>query len=389
MKLRYGTPEEVGMSSERLARIAEKAKRWVSEEKINPALALLVARRGVIVLEEAFGNLTPAVDSPPLSPDSLFVLMSCHKPFVATLAMILVERGELGLNRPVQYYLPEFKGQGKEKTLVFHLLTHTSGLDDNDLNPLAQKVKGDVAIPPLPPNQYAAIHEHLCLRYDLPLSYEPGSQMRYCTCGYALMIEIIRRISGQRYPDFAREQLFDPLGMASTHYILPEALRARVVIRPPDALDADGLNRSEMMDVFDGWAFSSVRDVAVFTQMFLNRGVYGDARILSPISVAKMTRNQIPGVSATFLEEHFPEAAWGLGWGLHVDKRTAVFAETLPSAESYNHMGWGGTFYWVDPVQELIGCYFSVEMSYDTRMKWLRNTRADSFVNGVTAAIIE
>ncbi len=61
MKLRYGTPEEVGMSSERLARIAEKAKRWVSEEKINPALAVLVARRGVIVLEEAFGNLTPAV----------------------------------------------------------------------------------------------------------------------------------------------------------------------------------------------------------------------------------------------------------------------------------------------------------------------------------------
>ncbi len=60
-----------------------------------------------------------------------------------------------------------------------------------------------------------------------------------------------------------------------------------------------------------------------------------------------------------------------------------------PPAESYNHMGWGGTFYWVDPVQELVGCYFSVEMSSDSRMQWLRNTRADLFVNGVTAAIIE
>jgi CubicO group peptidase (beta-lactamase class C family) len=391
MKLRTGKPEEVGMSSERLARISEKAKRWVTEEKINPALAVLVARRGVIVLEEAFGNLTPAVDSPPLTPDSLFLLMSCHKPFVATLAMILVERGELGLNRPVQYYLPEFTGQGKEKSLVWQLLTHTSGMDDDELNAMAEKRKGKVAIPPLPADQYAAIHENLCLRYDLPLSYEPGSEQRYSMHGYALMIEIIRRISGQSYPDFAREQLFEPLGMASTHYILPEALRARAVIRPSDAVSADMLNNWERQDTFDGWAFSSVQDIAVFAQMFLNGGVYGDARILSPISVAEMTRNQIPGVSAGGLinEEHFPEAGWGLGWCLHVNKHTAVFAETLPSAKSYNHMGWGGTLYWVDPVQELVGCYFSVEMHWENRMEWLHNTRGDLFVNGVTAAIIE
>jgi CubicO group peptidase (beta-lactamase class C family) len=389
MKLRHGTPEEAGMSSERLAHIAEKARRWVIEEKIHPALAVLVARRGVIVLEEAFGNLTPAVDSPLLTPDSLFLLMSCHKPFVATLAMILVERGELGLFRPVQYYLPEFKGDGKEKSLVFHLLTHTSGLDDNNLAALAEKRKGQVTIPPLPVNQYPAIHKNLSHRYDLPLSYNPGSEQRYCTHGYALMIEIIRRISGQSYPDFAREQLFEPLGMASTHYILPEALRSRAVIRPPDALDADMLNNWEKMDVFDGRAFSSVKDIAVFAQMFLNSGVYGDARILSPVTVAEMTRNQIPGISADFLDEHFPEAGWGLGWMLHINKQTAVFAETLSSAKTYSHPGWGGTFFWVDPVQELVGCYFSVHMHWGNPMEWLHYTRGDMFVNGVTAAIIE
>ena len=106
-------------------------------------------------------------------------------------------------------------------------------------------------------------------------------------------------------------------------------------------------------------------------------------------TLAEMTRNQIPGVSAHYSEEHFPEAGWGLGWCLHVKKHTAIFAETLPSAESYNHMGWGGTLYWVDPVQELVGCYFSVEMQFDNRMNWLRNTQADLFVNGVTAAIME
>ena len=339
MKLRPGTPEEVGMSTERLARIRDKAKRWVTEDKINPALAVLVARRGVIVLEEAFGNLTPAVDSPALTPDSLFLLMSCHKPFVATLAMLLVERGELGLHRPIQYYLPEFKGSGKEKPLVYQLLTHTSGSDDEALKELAEKRRGNAILPPLPAHQYPSIHEYLSLRYDLPLSYEPGSEMRYCTYGYALLIEIIRRISGQSYPDFARQQLFEPLGMTSTHYIPTGALRERVVIRPPDALDAEMLNNWEMVDVFDRWAFSSVQDIAVFAQMFLNGGVYGDTRILSPVTVAEMTRNQIPGVSADFLEEHFPEAGWGLGWCLQTDKRTAIFAETLPSAETYNHMG--------------------------------------------------
>jgi CubicO group peptidase (beta-lactamase class C family) len=377
------------MSSERLARITEKAERWVTEEKIYPALAVLVARRGVIVLEEAFGVLTPAVDSPPLSPDSLFLLMSSHKPFVATLAMILVERGELGLYRPVQYYLPEFKGHGKERSLVFQLMTHTSGLDDDDLDAMAKDRKGNVVIPPLPANQYKAIHENLHLKYDLPLSYEPGSQMRYCSHGFNLMMEIIRRISGQSYPDFAREQLFESLGMASTDYIVPEALRSRVVIRPPNALAADMLNSPEMLETPEGGAFSSVQDMAVFAQMFLNGGVYGDTRILSPVSVVEMTRNQIPGISTDFWEEHFPEAGCGLGLILHMNKQKALWAETLPSAESYGHGGYGGTFFWVDPVQELVGCFFSVEKHWSNRMEWLRNMRGDLFVNGVMAAIIE
>jgi CubicO group peptidase (beta-lactamase class C family) len=389
MKLRKGTPEEVGMSSERIARIREKARRWVEEEKLYPALAVLVARRGVVVMEQAFGKLTPAADSPPLAPDSLFLLMSCHKPYVATLAMILVEEGELGLNRPVQYYLPEFKGPGKEKVMVHQLLTHTSGLVDDDLHAKAVERKGTVSIPPLPANQYSKIHENLSLKYDLPLSYQPGSKMVYCTFGYAFMTEIIRRISGQGYPDFARRRLFEPLGMADTHYIVPEALRSRIVVRSPGALDANSLNNWEMMDVFDGLAFSTVRDMAVFAQMFLNGGAYGDARILSPVTVAEMTRNQIPGVSSELLEEYFPEAGWGLGWILHMNKQTAVFADTLPSAASYGHSGWGSSYLWIDPLQDLVCCFFGVDMQWDNRWEWFQRMRMDYFINGVMASIVE
>ena len=392
MRLRIGTPEEAGMSSERIACSKALAKRWVMEEKVHPSLAILVARRGVVVLHEAFGQLTPDADSPPLDVDTLFPLASITKPIVATLAMILVEDGELGLNRSVSYYIPEFRGPGKEKALVYQLLTHTAGLSDPELDAWAEQIKDRLTLPPLPENQHPTIHEYLHLRYDLPLSYRPGSEMRYANFGYVLAAEIIRRISGHNLADFARARLFEPLGMKDTHFIVPDDIRSRIVIRPSDFLGAEGLNGRALQE--EPWAsggcFSTVWDTAVFGQMFLNRGTYGDTRILSRVSVAEMTRNQIPGVSAVFFEEVFPEAGWGLGWNLHLDKHTAAYAETLQSAQSYNHMGFGGTILWVDPVHEIVACYFSCEkVGGDWWTGWPKISRADLFINNVAAAIME
>jgi len=394
MKLRKGTPEEAGMSVERIARIVSHAKRWVKEEKVHPSLAILVARRGIVVLHEAFGKLTPDADSPPLAVDSLFPLASTHKPIVGTLAMILVEDGELGLNRSVSYYIPEFRGPGKEKVMVHQLLTHTAGLDDGELSVWAEQINGKITIPPLPANQHPTIHEDLHLRYDMPLSYKPSSQQRYSNFGYELVGEIIRRISGQNYGDFARTRLFEPLGMMDTHYVVPKEIRSRIVLRPPDFQGAEWLNSRELQEVpyaGGGGAFSTVWDMAVFGQMFLNGGTYGDTRILGRTSVTEMTRNQIPGISsAEFLDQIFPEAGWGLGWCIHLNKQTAVFAETLQSATSFNHGGFGGTAIWVDPAQEIVACYFSCEKKWENWWTDLpHNTRADLFINSVTAAIEE
>src|SRR5512140_1284303 len=127
MKLRAGTPEEAGLSPHRLERIKALAAQWVSTG-LTPSLVVLVARRGVIALHEAFGTLTPEADSPPLQRDSIFPLASLSKPITATAVMCLVEDGLLGLNRPVDEYIPEFTGEGKHAVLVHHLLTHTSGI---------------------------------------------------------------------------------------------------------------------------------------------------------------------------------------------------------------------------------------------------------------------
>src|SRR5262245_3166940 len=125
MKLRYGDPDEAGMSAQRVRHIAHLARSWV-EQGITPALVVLAARRGIIVLHEAHGHLTPDDDSPSLPRDAVFPLTSISKPIAATAAMLLVEDGLLGLNRPVREYLPEFVGEGKDAVMVHHLLTHTS-----------------------------------------------------------------------------------------------------------------------------------------------------------------------------------------------------------------------------------------------------------------------
>jgi len=137
-KLREGNPEQAGMSPDRVQRVAELARAWV-ETGITPALAIVVARRGVVVLNKAYGRLTPEQNSPPLQKDTLFPLSSLTKTITATAAMILVEDGLLGLNRPVRWYIPEFMGEGSDAVMVHHLLTHTSGLTEEDVVAHARK----------------------------------------------------------------------------------------------------------------------------------------------------------------------------------------------------------------------------------------------------------
>lgn len=387
MKLRLGTPQEVGMSPQKIKHVVNLAKSWV-DQGITPALVILVARRGVIVIHEAFGRLTPEQDSPPLKLDTIFPLTSLTKPITATAVMILVEDGLLGLNRPVSEYIPEFVGEGKDAVMVHHLLTHTSGLRDEDVNEHAEKKKGSVEVPPPDETQHPSINEYLFHRYDASLWKPPGVEMSYCNYGYDLLGEIVRRVSGKSLADFAKERIFEPLGMKDTYYIVPESVMHRVVKRPADApfvvLDTQKFQETPWGS---SGAFSTAMDTAIFGQMFLNRGIYGDVRILSPASVYEMTRNQIPGISARWRDEIFPEAEWGLGWSIRGNKKVRYWGEILQSSKTFSHGGAGGVFLWVDPVQEIVGVYFSVvlELTSDERQKQC----VDLFINAVTAAVVK
>jgi CubicO group peptidase (beta-lactamase class C family) len=401
VKLGPGTPEEAGMSASRVRHIVDLAKGWVAQG-ITPALVVLAARRGVIVLHEAFGHPTPEGDAPPLPRDAIYPLMSVTKPITATAAMILVEDGLLGLNRPVQWYIPEFVGEGKSSVMVHHLLTHTSGLSDEDLkaydlDPLAERKKS-VQIPPPDETEHPRVHEYLWLRHDMPLPQPPGVEMSYSGYGYELLGEIVRRVSGMSLDGFCRKRIFEPLGMLDTHYVVPELARHRVVKRPDDAAYAEWLNAPETQETPSaaGGAFSTAVDMATFGQMFLNHGTYGDARILSPASVAAMTRDQIPGLGARYGGEFFPGASWGFGWSVRGNKKSLAYGEPLQSPKALCHTGAGGVLLWVDPVYEIVGVYFSVlsdsgippGVATPEGSPYVRSCM-DLFINAVTAAVVE
>jgi CubicO group peptidase (beta-lactamase class C family) len=155
----------------------------------------------------------------------------------------------------------------------------------------------------------------------------------------------------------------------------------------PEELPPDGIGPPGFVEA--PWGADSVSstalDLARFGQMFLDHGGRGDARVLSPASVAQMTRNQIPGIGAHFGDEFFPEASWGLGWSVEDNKRDPR-SGSLHSPATVAHSGIMRILVWVDPVYDLVGVYCSAlhgSPAYPPPVG-----PRDLFMNAVMAAVL-
>jgi CubicO group peptidase (beta-lactamase class C family) len=384
MELRPGTPTEAGLIPEQIDRARDLCAGWVKSGH-TPAIVALAARRGVIVLHEAFGRLRPEGDSPPVQLDTLFPIRSITKPMTATLVMGLVEDGLLGLNRPIRDYLPEVTGEGTEEVLVHHLLTFTAGWDEFGLimsfigegSDLAGRSSDEVR---------QAI---LDLMYRAPLARPPGEEMDYLFLCYALLEELVERISGRSFPDLIQDRIFNPLGMKDSYVVVPESVRSRVVKRPPDAPWNRQMGPLPPIDSRQSEESSSVfctaRDLAVFGQMFLNGGTYGGARILSRAAVTEMTRSQTLGIPVKMGPSIQKEASYGYGWFIRTNEKWKYWDGSLQSQGEFHHQGSGGVLLWVDPRDEIVGVYFSVDLKETPAFEPLWN--ADLFQNVVTASV--
>lgn len=398
MTLRRGSPEDAGMLPERVAHARDLCARWV-EEGHTPTLGVCVARRGVVVLHESFGVLGPGPDSPPLPADALFAGASVSKAITATLIMQLVEDGLLGLNRPAKDYLPELSGEGTDEILVHHLLTHSTGYPFHTepmfVEHLMNKVASGFDIPPCPPGRHPLVHQWLSYLWDLPRQCAAGEMMVYATHNYELLGEIVCRLTGSPTIETpARERIFDPLGMKDSTFAVAESDAGRVVQRAPGLPLADpespffeGLGSRQWQETPYAGAglFTTPADMAIFGQMILNGGRYGDVRILSRPAVEAATRDQIPGLRADLAGNLLERASWGYGWCVASPTKWMYFDGSLHPLGTISHPGAAGQNFWIDRENEIVGVYFEVcaRMTDSYQFLW----DFDLFQNAITAAV--
>ena len=339
-----------------------------------PAVALMMGKAGQAVEPKFFGHQGPEPNAPPIGRDSLFLIASLTKPVTYLAAMILVERGLLGLSDPVTQYIPDFAAHHKETTQVQHLFTHTSGLPD------------------MLPNNTALRREHAplskfidgAIRDTVPL-FGAGTDYNYQSMGTLVVAELVQRISGLSIAEFIRREILDPLGLKSTSLgigKLPRERIARLLTPQFDGVEEFGWNSAYWQELGAPWGgmFSTPDDYAVICQLMLNRGRYGDVRLLAPATVDKITTNRFDDFP-NLPEKTRRTKPWGLGWQLNHPATEGTLCDLLP-ASTYGHLGATGTLFWIDPQQQAFGIVFST-MERD-RAPW----RLVHLSNALAAALV-
>ncbi len=379
------TPESVGISSDRLRRMHAGMQALVDTHQAA-GLVTLVARDGRMVDLRAFGSADVDAKTP-MKTDSIFRIASMTKPITSVAIMMLFEEGRLALTDPVSRYIPAFRDMkvltrpagGGEPTLVparrpmtiRDLLTHRSGLTYGflDAGPVGSAYReGQVndALTVVP----GTLAENIDRLAKAPLVSQPGAEWHY-----SLSTDVLGRVvevaSGMPLDRFFAERIFRPLRMQDTAFDVPEAKWSRFVsVYTGDGnggiramKDPETFGNTVMSPVasyragktyFSGGAglTSTAQDYSRFAQMLLNGGALDGVRLLGPKTVDLMTTSHTLDMNLAGTPVLGAGAEWGLGFKITSD----VGATQLPgSVGMYGWSGIYGTFFWVDPVEKLVG----------------------------------
>jgi CubicO group peptidase (beta-lactamase class C family) len=354
-------PEEVGLSSARLARLGDALRERIEAGHLPGAVAL-VARDGRVAWHGAFGRRDPAADDP-MRTDAIFRIYSMTKPLVSVGAMMLVEEGRLLLGDPVGRHMPELAtmavakpdGGGTEfaarPITVQDLLRHTSGL--------TYEFRGDGPVHRayMDAKIYRRTQtnaEQVATLAVLPLLHHPGARWEYSRSTDVLG-RLIEVVAGQTLGTFLAERVTGPLGMVDTAFHVPARDHGRLAggfERDPDTGAAVSLLEVREPPRFEsggGGMVSTAVDYARFMQVMLDGGRLGDVRLLSRKTVELMTADHlgpIPGDGDLLPPGH------GFGLGVAV-RRERGMAPVPGSAGTFYWGGMAGTTFWVDPVERL------------------------------------
>ena len=375
-------PESVGLSSERLDNIRKVLGAKVDAGEI-PGYVALVARRGKVAYFEAYGVQNPNTKKP-MSRDSIFRIYSMTKPITSVAAMILVEEGKIRLSDPVSKYLPELANlavatnaasvkepsevqtrPAKNPIRVMDLLLHTSGFTYSFFKPFPGGGPVEQMYLDGGENDLDITNAELVTRISkLPLKYEPGTTWWYSRSTDVLG-RLIEVVSGMTLGEFIDKRIAKPLGMGDTAFQVVPGKVGRFV--EPFDDDKKGLTlqytdptKPVKFEAGGQGLTATVMDYTRFAHMLLNRGSLDGARILGKKTVELMTTDHV-GPSIDRGPFYLPGQSHG--FGLLGAVRTEGPRAPAPlnpmdgSVGEFYWAGYAGTYFWVDPKEELVGVY--------------------------------
>ena len=376
-ELPHGSPEDVGMSIERLKKIDDLVQEYVDDGRIQ-GVVVGVTRRNKVVYMEAHGLIDDTTQRP-MRKDVMFHMASSTKPVLGVAAMMMIEEGLISPEDPVEKYIPEFKGiqvaiakesagkkipKSKDKPknkskkqkvpdhqlvdanrpLTIHdLLTHTAGLYTGGIGTMVSKLER--------PGESDTLASWIPRVAAGPLDFQPGSRWAYSgTVGLDVVARIVEIASGTPFNEFVQTRIFDPLDMKDTHWNVPEGKLDRM---PVFSNDKGAWIKSA--DYFSGsiGLVSTARDYMHFEQMLVNGGTLFGHRLLKPESVAMMSTNQVGNL---FNETAKGGSGRGFGYtvGITMDPEETKDGRT---AGAFGWMGAAGTVSWTAPEEELTVVY--------------------------------
>lgn len=293
-------------------------------DTVTPGGAIAVGRHGRIVIMKAYGRVSLDSMAPAVTDSTLYDLASLTKVVATTTAAMLLEEDSLlDIDRPIVSYLPEFNAPDKATMTIRMLLLHRSGLHQS------------VALH----EKYSGLAQYIEQINSIPLRSLPGERTEYTDWNMVVLQAVVERIAGQPLDVLTRNRVFGPLGMRDTGFNPDSKLRARAALTRARGGAAQGVVHDPTGYALGGVSgnaglFSSARDLAVFAQMLLNGGAYGDMRVLHPRTIARWTARQAK------------DASRALGWDTPADSASSGH---FMSPWSFGHTGFTGTSIWIDP----------------------------------------
>jgi CubicO group peptidase (beta-lactamase class C family) len=366
------TPEAAGMSSERLGEIAKRLNADIAAGRI-PGAVIAIARKGKLVTFETFGFRDKAAGIA-MTKDTIFNIASMTKPMVALAALQLQERGLLLIDDPLAKYFPQFakmevaeldasgdtitaKLPAKQPVTLRHLMMHTSGIIYGS--------RGNTAVHKFYPGSSSTAGasmsgaEFMDKLATLPLLHQPGAVWDY-GFGLDLLGQVIEKVSGQTLGKYVEENITRPLGMTDTAFFIPPekaARYAKALPTDPDTGLAQSVNpvltQPLKFECGGGCLSSTVGDYMRFALALLNKGAYGETRILGRKTAEYMLTNQLgPEVKNLMANTDATRLDYGFGLGLSV-RTEAGRGRVMGSVGDFSWPGASGTNWWADPKEEL------------------------------------